>query len=160
MNEEKNSETPLPVITPGIMESLDRLSDLPYPYRLAAIKELRETKYTFSLIIEGQHTLLAQSREEGVREMQAGLAKRSKSKPEAREEALEARYAGDIKYFASRKIPADLIAEFLSKLDKELYPDCAFVYSTYGVKKLMRILLQLDRVAGEGVAAADSESRI
>lgn len=159
MTEEKNSETPLPIITPGIIESLDRLSDLPYPYRMAAIKEFRETKYTFSLIVERQHTLLGKSREEGVREMQAGLAERSKSKPKARADALESRYGGDIKYFADRKIPAELIAEFLSKIDKKLYPDCAYVYSTYRVKEMMRILSQLDRVEGEGVATVESENQ-
>lgn len=146
----KNDECQTPPLTDGIIRCLDRLSELPYPYRMAAIKEFREKKGTFSQIVDHQHALLLQSREVAFYEMQAVHAgRKTKSKPEARAEALAARYSGDAQYFSDRKIPPELIADFLSKLDKKFYPDSSYVYSAYGVKDLIRKLVKLDHGANE-----------
>jgi hypothetical protein len=146
----KNDECQTPPLTDGIIKCLDRLSELPYPYRMAAIIELREKKGPISQIVEHQHALLLQFREEAFYEMQAVHAgRKAKSKPEARAEALAARYSGDVQYFSDRKIPPELIADFLSKLDKKFYPDSSYVYSAYGVKDLIRKLVKLDHGANE-----------
>lgn len=146
----KNDECQMPPLTDGIVKCLDRLSELPYPYRMAAIIELREKKNTISEIVEHQHALLLESREEAVHEMQAVHAgRKSKSKPEARAEALAARYSGDVQYFSDRKIPPELIADFLSKLDKKFYSDSSYFFSAYGVKELIRKLAKLDHDANE-----------
>ena len=68
------------------------------------------------------------------------IKEKTKSKSQSRAEALEARYSAYILHFSEQKIPAELIADFLSKLDLHVYPTCAYTYPVYGIKKLIKKL--------------------
>ena len=132
----------LPQISESIQICIDKMKRLPYPYFMAAIKDCRENNAPLKEIIERHYNSLSAHRETAAQELLAisDAKEKTKSKSQSRAEALEARYSAYIMHFSECKIPAELIADFLSKLDLHAYPTCAYTYPVHGIKKLIKKL--------------------